>query len=403
MLAGGTLAGPSAPSRGSALRTGAAVGDALERGLAHTEVASFDELDAPFFRPLGDYVLPSVMGAPTLAERLGTLGRDPRGATWRVDGAEFRGHRDPVPASASSAAFGSLSLTRGLGNGRLWLGYRNHPGWRFGLYAEGGPAGRRAGLVEPGAFTDDGAFANPFLAFARNGINIGYARAAGPGSLRVAAVHGGAQYGERRDAGPGKATGFLAEYRSGGSGVSSLAVQTGWLAESRGLVGNRSSGAFGRLGGDTAIVGLSAHRRLGRRWSLLAGAHAGMSRAQVRRNAMLRRLSPLWTSSLAAGIIGQEVDRSGGWLAFMLSQPLRVEAGRAELRWATGRTSDGRVAIERAVRGLEPSGRRLDLELVYSRPWAGGLAHLAAIASRDAGHVRGRHEAVLLMRYSRRF
>ena len=403
MLAGRTLGGPSAPSRGSALRMGAAFGDALARALARREVASFDELDAPFFRPLGDYVRPGAVATPTLAERLRTLGRDPRGATWNMDGSELRVRLDPVPASASAASLGSLSLTGNMGNGRLWLGYRNHPGWRFGIYAQGGPAGRRAGAAEPGAFTDDGAFANPFLAFARNGANIGYARAAGLGSLRVAAVHGGAQQGERRNAGPGKATGLLAEYQLGGSGMSSLAVQTGWLGESRGLVGSRPSGAFGRLGADTAIVGLSAHRRLGRRWGLLASAYAGRSRATVRRNGMVRRLSSLWTSSLAAGIIGREVDRSGGTLAFTLSQPLRVESGRAEFRWASGRTPDGRVEIERAVPGLEPSGRGLDLELAYSRPWAGGLARLAAIASHDAGHVQGRNETVLLMRYSRRF
>ncbi|MDE0034193.1 MAG: hypothetical protein OXK20_02660 [Deltaproteobacteria bacterium] len=127
------------------------------------------------------------------------------------------------------------------------------------------------------------------------------------------------------------------------------------------------------------------------------------TRAEVRRPGMVRGFSSLSTSSFAFGIIRQGVDHSGDKLAFALSQPLRVEAGHAELQWISGRTPDGRVEIEQAVLGLEPSGRRLDVELTYSRPWAGGVAHLAAIASRDAGHVRGRNEAVLLIRYSRRF
>ena len=63
----------------------------------------------------------------------------------------------------------------------------------------------------------------------------------------------------------------------------------------------------------------------------------------------------------------------------------------------------GQVEVEQAVLELEPSGRQLDLELIYARPWAGGRAHVALIASRDAGHVRGETEAVLLMRYSREF
>ena len=403
MLTGRTLSGPSAPSRASTLRMGAAFGDSLARGLALREVASFDELDAPFFRPLGDYVRPDTFVAPTLAERLGTLGRDPRGATWRPDGAELRVRVDAVPDSTAPASLGSVSMTRDLGNGRMWLGYRSHPGWRFGLYAEGRPADRRAGLVEPGDFTEDGAFANPFLGFARNGAGIGYAAVAGPGSLRVAAVHGTAQYGRRRDAGAGEATAALAEYGFGGSATSGLAMQTGWLSESRSLVGSQPSGAFGDLSGDTGIVGLSAHRPLGGRWSLLASAHAGMSVARVQRRGMARRLSELWTSSFALGVIGREIGHSRDRLALRLSQPLRVESGRAELRWVSGRNPDGQIEIEQAALGLEPSGRRLDLELTYSRPWAGGLAHLAVIASRDAGHVRGENEAALLMRYRRRF
>ena len=62
-------------------------------------------------------------------------------------------------------------------------------------------------------------------------------------------------------------------------------------------------------------------------------------------------------------------------------------------------TPDGAVTAEDAALDLEPSGRRIDLELVYARPLAGGEAHLAATAARDAGHVRGKNEAALLARY----
>lgn len=114
---------------------------------------------------------------------------------------------------------------------------------------------------------------------------------------------------------------------------------------------------------------------------------------------MVRGMSALRTGSFAVGLIGEEVDRAGGRLAVRLSQPLRVEAGDMRLRWVSGRTPDGGVTVEEATLDLEPSGRQLDLELVYARPLAGGEAHLAAIASRDAGHVRGEHEAALLARY----
>ena len=69
----------------------------------------------------------------------------------------------------------------------------------------------------------------------------------------------------------------------------------------------------------------------------------------------------------------------------------------------SGRTPDGRVEVEEATLDLEPSGRQMDVELSWSRPWSGGRAHLAGIVTRDAGHVRGEHDAALLARYSLSF
>lgn len=415
MLTGHALSGPSAASVASVFHLGGAFGDSLARGLAAREIASFDEMDAPFFRPFGDHLRSGAFVAPSLGERLAALGRDPRGASWRTNNTEFRLRLDAAAASRGiggtfgssrndeadgSGSLGSLSFVQDFGSGRLSFGYRTHPGWQFGLYVDGGTSDRGFGTIEPGTFTDDGAFTNPFLGFVRNGPSIGYATETGLGAFRVAAFHGTAQYGERRNADTGKAAGVLTEYRFGNSG---LAVQAGWLAEADAAVGSRPRGAFGTLASDSVIAGLSAHRRLGAGWTLLASGHAGMSHPESSGRGMIRDVSALWTGSFSVGLIGQEVGPAGGKLALRLSQPLRLEAGRAQFRWVSGRTPDGNVTVERAALDLEPSGRQLDLELAYSRSWAGGLAHLAGIASRDAGHIRGKHETALLIRYSRSF
>ena len=412
MLTGRSLAGSSAASVASVFHLGGAFGDSLARGLATREVASFDDLDAPFFGPLGDHLRPGLSGNVGLEERLRTLGRDPRGATWRTGGAEFRLRLDAAASAHGSGGIrgsgspygehvpGSLSLSQDFGSGRLLFGYRAHPGWRFGHYARDRTADGGGGSIEPGTFTDDAAFANPFLRLARNGASIGYAATLGPGRFGVAAFRGTAQHGERRDAHAGEATGVLTEYRFGRTG---LAVQAGWLAEAQAAVGSRPGGAFGGIAADSVIAGLSASRGLSDGWRLLASAHAGMSRTRIRRHGMVRGLSPLWTGSFSLGLLGEDIDGAGGRLAVRVSQPLRVEAGRARLRWVSGRTPGGEVVVQHADVDIEPSGRQLDLEVIYSRPWAGGEAHLAAVASRDAGHVRGDHEGALLMRYARSF
>ena len=415
MLTGRSLSGPSAPSAISMFHLDGAYGDSLARGLASREVASFDDLDAPFFRPLGDYLGSSRSAVFGLEERLRMLGRDSRGARWRTEDAELRLRIDAVATSYGiggahgsdirneadvSGSLGSLSLAQGIGSGEMLFGYRTHPGWQFGLHAGNGEVDEGFGSIEPGTFTDDGAFANPFLGFARNGASIGYAAGGESGAFRIAAFHGTAQYGERRDADAGEAVGLLTEYRFGQHGV---AVQGGWLAEAEAVVGGRPSGAFGEIAADSVIAGLSAHRSLGAGWTLLASAHAGMSHAEMQGRGMVRDASALWTGSFALGLVGESVDRAGGQLGFRLSQPLRIEAGRAQLRWVSGRTPDGRVEVEEAALDLVPSGRQMDVELSYSRPWAGGRAHLAGVVTRDAGHVRGEHEAALLARYGLSF
>ena len=400
MLTGVSLSGASSPEARSALYLGPAFGDSLARGLASAHVASFDELDAPFFHRLGDYLRPAGFAGSSLADRLRALGRDPRGTPWEVDGHGLQVGLDVVPAAHGAdvgdglAALASLSVMHDFGGRRLEFGYRSLLASRFGL---------GAGELAPGAFADAGAFANPYLGFARDGTSLGLASPLGTGFLRIA---GFAATGRDSGRGGGHSegiTGGLAEYRFGGLADSGLSLQVGWMSEANGAVGSRPDGAFGAFGTGTILTGLTASRRLGGNWALLGSAHAGAHRTENVRQGIVRGVSGLWSGAFAVGAVGRDVGRSGDRLAFRLSQPLRVETGSAELQWVSGRNSGGGVEIERADLSLEPSGRQLDLEVAYSRPWAGGSAHMAAIASHDAGHAAGEREVSFVARYSRRF
>ena len=423
MLTGVSLLGSSSPEEQSTLHLGPAFGDSLIRGLATARVASFDELDAPFFRPLGDYLQPVRFAGPSLDARLRALGHDPRGTLWEVDGPGLQVRLDVVrtahgadvsdgPGSAPAehavggmgvsragrwgrpGALASLSVTHDFGDGQLALGYRSRLASQFGL--EGGE-------FAPGTFTDADAFANPFLGFARNGASLGFASSLGTGSLRIAAFAATAQYTSRHDAHSDGITGALTEYRFGGLADSDLSLQAGWMSEANGAVGSRPDGAFGEFRTGTILTGLTASRRLSANWTLLGSAHAGVHRTDNLRRGIVQGVSGLRSSAFAVGLIGQDVARSGDRLALRMSQPLRVEAGHAQLRWVSGRSPDGQVEFKQADLGLEPSGRQLDLEVAYSRPWEGGRAHVAAIASDNVGHAEGEREVSILARYSRRF
>lgn len=305
----------------------------------------------------------------------------------------FSGTIEGIAQEDVPAALESLS-GRASGND-LFVGFHTHPGWRFGLHG--------AGLIAPDTFTDDAAFANPFLALSRNGAVAGISTHIGQGALRVAAFHGTAQYGERRDPDTGRSGGALLEYRFAPGARSGVALQAGWLREAERLAGSRPSGAFGELDADAGFLGFAAHRRIGARWTALISAHGGMSRAGAQSQGSLHDLSALWTSAFGVGLIGKGIGHAHGRLALRVSQPLRVEAGAAWLRWPSDRSRDRQALLQETRLGLTPSGRQLDLELGWSRPWQGGHAYLAALGSRDAGHIRGASDFALLLRYRRGF
>ena len=422
LFTGMSFNGPAVAEALSSLTGGAAFGDALARGLANLEIAAFDALDAPFFRPLGAYLRAPAAVHARLEDRLWTLGANPRGSlVWAQPGAElrirFEQAADPRQAGGSRAyheagatfgqTLGALSFTGQVGGKPVFFGFRQHPGWRLGL--------RGAGIVRPGTFSDDSAFASPYLALARNGGSAGLTWPLATGSLRAVAFRGGAQWGERRDPDTSHALGAVLEYQFTGrvraGAASGLAVQVGWLREPKRLIGSRTQGAFGALNGGTGFAGMSAHARIGSRWSVFAATHLGWSHPQVVGQGLLQDVSPLVSSAFSVGMAGGEFWQRDDRLSLRVSQPLRVEAGHAAFRWVAGRTRHRQVRLREATLNLAPSARQLDVELAYALPVGAtgpgeqrtGALNLAALASHHPNHSRTATEYALLFRYQQTF
>ncbi len=422
LFTGTSLNGPAVAEALSSLNAGAAFGDSLARGLANLEIAAFDALDAPFFRPLSAYLRAPAAVHARLEDRLWTLGANTRNSlVWEQPGAElrirFEQAADPRQAGGSRAyheagatfgqTLGALSFAGQVGGKPVFFGFRQHPGWRLGL--------RGAGIVTPGTFSDDSAFASPYLAFARNGGSAGLTWPLATGSLRAVAFRGGAQWGERRDPDTSHALGAVLEYQFTGrvraGAASGLALQVGWLREPKRLMGSRTQGAFGALNGGTGFAGMSAHARINSRWSVFAATHLGWSHPQVAGQGLLQDVSPLVSSAFSVGITGGEFWRRDDRVSLRVSQPLRVEAGHAAFRWAAGRTRDRQVRLREATLNLAPSARQLDVELAYALPVGAtgpggqptGALNLAALASHHPNHSRTATEYALLFRYQQTF
>ncbi len=414
LLTGENLGGDSAQEKASLILLGPAFGDAFPKGFASRNIAAFDDLNAPFFRSLDSYAQPVPAASVTLSSRLSALGNTRAVASWSNHGFDFSaqavpsGHEDEDTSSFdsgigtglnhSNSTLGMFSVTRQFGDREAYLGFRTHPGWRLGLYG--------AGALKMGTFSEDTAFTNPMLSLVRNGATAGISLngiSSTDQNLRIAAFAGNSQYGDRRDDSSGQAHGAIVEYSPFSNQKSGLSVQTGWLQEPRGLVGSRASGAFGGLGANTGFAGLSAHTSINKNWTLLANLHGGLTRTSVKKLGMITSISPLRVSAFDLGLSGEGVVHRNDSLAIRVSQPLRVESGSADVRWISGRTRYEEINIEQQSLSLEPSGRQIDVELTYGRPWRSGHANFGAIVSRHTGHSTGASDSALLMRYDRNF
>ena len=179
--------------------------------------------------------------------------------------------------------------------------------------------------------------------------------------------------------GPKSAIGASLGWRRAGS---PMGLRAGWIGERKTLLGSVGEGAFGAMAADTSFLGVDAAADLGG-WRIGANAEFGLV-APAARGGFVTRVSTLTTSAFA--LHAARALAGSGKLRLSVSQPLRVERGRAWLSLPAGRTGQGAVFHSQAQVELEPSGRQLDFAGQWRGPLAGGELRLGAVLSLRPGH-----------------
>ena len=163
---------------------------------------------------------------------------------------------------------------------------------------------------------------------------------------------------------------------------SPLGLRAGWIGEPETLLGSIGEGAFGTLAADTSFVGVDAYTDLGG-WRIGANAEFGIVAAGTR-GGLLAGVSPLVTSALA--LQATRALAGSGALRLSVTQPLRVESGRASFMVPAGRTKQGVVLYSPVPAELEPSGRQMDVVGQWHRQLARGELRLGTVLSLRPGH-----------------
>ena len=312
---GNTVGSPGINIQTTSLRLGGAMGDGLGRALARQEIVAFDGMGAPFWFNLSHFT-GAARGPSSLVRLRELTARNP--ITRQTHGR--------LTTFTPDRAGGAVE--QDLGYGRLRFGFRE----------------RLAG-AEGGHF-----------ALADNATTL---MLTGSNGMAVTAF---------------TASGFAG--RSPTSGVTlswrpfdvPVGFRAGWLAEQQTLLGTTAAGAFGRLSADAAVTGLETGFEFGP-WHLAADAEIGTARPRLR-GGIISRLSSLTTSAFAFKATRRLAN--GGLIRIALSQPLRVEGGRAALSVPIGRTKDGDVLRQPVSANLAPSGRQIDVSAQWRHSLADG-------------------------------
>ncbi len=181
----------------------------------------------------------------------------------------------------------------------------------------------------------------------------------------------------REDRGPSVA-GLLVRGTTGIGGAM-LGLHSGLVRENGTVLGSAADGAFA-LGesADTLFAGLSLDAPLGGGFSAFAGAEIGRTDADAAAGSLVSGLSGVTTTAFHLGIARAGLFGDADRLAFVASQPLRADGGRATLRLPTAREIDGTVHYAESSHEVAADGRELDLQLGYSLPLGEGESVTAA-------------------------
>lgn len=367
----------SRPLIGSSMAlSGTAFGGSLQKSLATLSITGFDALGAPFSQSMASWVTPSQLKINS--------------HSYHQQRKELRLPLSPYQDNGATMSLGinpngTINDTRlALANG-WWVSYGYHGGRALGLYAA-----TRNGLehtlqrhnfsANTQLFSNPMLFAAPYLSLVSDGFGMGWVDK--NNRMGFALMHGTPQ--------------FHNEYKRGGRGGvgaaldfaldNGLSLQAGAVHESDGFLGARLKGALGRAQSMTTFVGANGKWRLANDWQLLTSAYFGYTRQQVLGSSLLNADGAILSSAFSIGTMRTSIWHDNDSLGLRLSQPLRVESGKMQLRNPVGRTKYGKIITQRHELNLSPTGRNIQAEVAYHHPYSNGILKTSIGAEYNSEH-----------------
>ena len=171
--------------------------------------------------------------------------------------------------------------------------------------------------------------------------------------------------------------------------IAALYLTGGTVTEKGGLLGTRTSGAFGNDLSTTAFARAAVNVDIVQNWSLMANYTIGHSWAKADEDTLFTDFSNIVTDSFALSLRGQDVLLGKDQVQLTLFQPLRAMSGKTTVTLPTSQDAANNYALLYTSESIDltPKGRELRLIGSYSRePWEGAQIDVTATLTHQRLH-----------------
>ena len=188
-----------------------------------------------------------------------------------------------------------------------------------------------------------------------------------------------------------KSSGLLVEYKKSFKDTQ-FSFQTGLLTEPKGFLGSSVSGAYGNLdNSDTLFSGLQIFNESDN-FYITGSLFFGKTSTNFKEQGLISSLDNFKSSSFSMGLFSKKGFGEYDSFGFQIEQPLRLEEGRMDISIPVGRTKYREVLFQDYTLDITPSGRELDLKLIHIWPFSTGIISSRIGFIKDSNHFSNQED-----------
>jgi len=367
---------------------GLVIGDGWLSTLKGKEIAVFDQLGAPFFKPLSFTYKNNLSSLKWITTMQSSASRKIMEVQKNIS------HNTNLVLGLAKNNFGEHNYTK-----TLWakdlrqLKYfsvkQKTSSDGFYFFGEGLSPSIYFGQNEnrEKRFMRYKDYESPYLDFVNEGTFIGGGKRISDSSSILTSLFKGVPASNRIFGLKQEDTrGLLFEYKLK-SDTTLLSIQSGLLEENASLLGSSFNGAFGSItDSKTYFSGFNSSFSFSN-LRLLGSFFHGQTDPDLTTLGLISELGELSSSSYTLGLEINNFFVLDDSFAFNISQPLRLNKGKASFLLPIARTRYKEIKFEEFEENIDPSGREVDIELAYTSSFLGGTLFTRLGVIKDEGHV----------------